>query len=332
MTGTEQQVAERLQALAARAGDGDPAAVLAHVAAAERDRRRRAAGWTAGAVVAVLAVLAGVVVDGVTGDQPPAAVDDRGRPALYVLPPRGEVAADQEFRVRLAARSWTGHDAARDPRFTEPADRRVVYAADVPGRHRWAVVVGRVGGTWAYAWFAGPAGAAPGELELAAPVASLEPSAPLALMDVTASPAPLVLLGLPGDRADWSPGLDRAPDGRLVRSRTGLPVVDGVPTGAVPAPIAWNSGEVRLLRGGSATVVQLVTTGAPPGPEVVWGDHSPDPAVLAACLASLGIRMDLAPDGSVIRIVTGGDQLSSAEQAVRDAAEAHCQALATGGG
>jgi hypothetical protein len=179
-----------------------------------------------------------------------------------------------------------------------------------------------------YAWFAGPSGADPDEMSLAA-VDRTDRSQVLALMDVTHETGPLVVLAQPGDGVQYSPSLDRAADGGLVRRFDPLPLVDEVPTATVTTPITWDAGQVQLRHGSSWSVV-VVTTGVP-GYAPDFGPEPPDAALLTPCLTALGVRVEVDDQGEVTATDDPAPTLSSAEQADRDRATDRCWTVATGG-
>jgi hypothetical protein len=337
VTGIDRQVADRLRELAALAGPAGGAATAERAVALARSRRRRIARW--GAAVLVLCLTA--TVAGLT--RPPAAEPSvQGRPtvaglaahsapAVYRLPPRGSLVADEDLLAELADVAWSGMSGSNrtGPPVPEPETRRVVYATDLPTGQRWVVVIGRAGLTWEYAWLTGPTGADPDELELVASGDTTRGRV-LALMDVTEATAPLVVLTVPGEEAEYSPSLDRTAGGELVRQFSPLPLVDGVPTATVTTPVTWDAGQVRLLRDGVRSDVDLMTTGQPDS-AVVLGPNEPDPAVLTPCMAALGIDVQVDGQGGVTWSYDSSARLSSAEQAAQERAADRCWTVATGG-
>ena len=335
-------VAVRLDEVAGRA---EPAPDTADRAVAlDRARRRRVLQWAAAALVVVLlAAGAGLSRSVVTEPADSTATAARGvyprPPMLYTTPVRGSLADDEGFLAEMAGRDWSspyGDDGAELTPY--PTTRRVVYAADVPGGSRWVVVLGRNGVQWLVAWFTGPRDASPDEMTLALPASPFLGSEPLVLMDVSGTTGPVVVLAEPGDGAEYAPGLDRAPDGQLVRDFDPLPMTDGVPVGLVTMPVTWNAAQLFVLHDGERflTGIQLVT-GTPPWAMVSWGPNPPDDAVLAACLTEAGfvvagdpLRGDVADVGVSWSDPVSG-QLTSAEQAVRDRLVDGCYTRATGG-
>ena len=247
-------------------------------------------------------------------------------PESYDQPPRGSLADDEEFLADVAALDWSGPEVNGRVWGNAASSRRVVYAADVPGGSRWAVVLARSGVQWTYAWFTGPAGADAADLALAVGSDRIVSGHVLALMDTSGPTAPLVVLGRPGDGAEYSPSLDRAADGSLVRTFTPLPEVDGVPLGEVPSPVTWDSGQVVLIRDGTRIDVDLLTIGERPS-TVVVPSGPPDLAVLVPCMSALGL--DVQPDGSRSDPSLGQ---SSADRAAQNTAVLDCLRTAATGG
>ena len=320
--------------------------------AQDRARRRRRAGWTA-TVLAIGGVLAAVPAT-VTGLSPdPAVVAADGAPApqdggrsLYGVPTRGSLAGDEEFLAGVRALEWGGPAGPPDAGASElrlrPAEgtRRVLFAADVPGGSRWALVMGRVEEHLVHAWFTGPAGAAPQQLSLAGDPVRTDDGRPITLLDAGSATGPLVVVARPGLGAEYSPSLDRDASGRLRRVYVELPVVDGVPLGEVTVPVAEGSGRVRMLRDGrdgTAEALLVPTTLEDVSAPQPIGAGDPQVWVrLRDCLVPLGFEVQLDPGGNGLS-VSGGPALapdvgplSSAEQAQNDAARDECLAQVTG--
>jgi hypothetical protein len=335
-------VGARLRQLASRVPVTD-ASTAERVRAVDRRRRQRGARWVAAAAAVV--VLGGGAVLARPTDVPAAAETvpvaeavpaTAPPPAMYEQPPRGSLADDAGLLAQAAALPWS---KVVDPgsgimRPAEPDTRRVVYAADVPGGHRWVVVMARWEDRWAVNWFAGPSGADPARLtEAYAPVPWSE-FAPLALMDASAELSPLLVLGEPGTSADYSPSRDRASDGQLVRDFEPLPELDGVLLGTVPTPVTWDAGELHEVRGRNrGRVLEVLVTGGAPWSSWYTGvDGLPDDAVLGPCLTALGLPVDDGPGRHDLSWTDiGRDDLASVEAAARDEAVATCHAQATGG-
>jgi hypothetical protein len=194
------------------------------------------------------------------------------------------------------------------------------------------VVLARTESWWAVNWFAGPGGADPTNLAEVSTPTRLSDYDPLVLMDVSAASAPIVVLGDPDTDYEYSPSLDRAPDGSLVRAYQPLPEVDGVPLGEVPTPVVYNAGEARAAgKPWLNPIWDIRYAGTAPW-DSWWGKVSgpPDLALLTPCLAPLGYVVE-AGQGDYDYSITDLEPapLSSEEQAVRDKATAECQTAAS---
>ncbi|MCZ2829265.1 hypothetical protein O2W14_10520 [Modestobacter sp. VKM Ac-2986] len=342
MTGPEApEVAARLRQLAARVptapvdGTADTAGRVLEVG---RHRQQRVVRWVAAGVAVVVlgaaATLARPDVTPVAAAAPTATRTAPTPPEVYEQPPRGSLADDEAFLAQAAVLPWSTplDPATGGAPEIELDTRRVVYAADVPGGHRWALVMARWRHQWAVTWFSGPRGAAPTELTEAHPAVPWSGRGPLALMDASAPRGPLLVLAEPGAAAEYSPSLDRAPDGRLVRDFDPLPVVDGALLGMVTTPVTWDAGEAYVLRDTARNqVLEVLYTGSPEW--MTWYgslDGPPDEAVLAACLTGLGFDVDDGPgeqDLSYGMTLTEGE--SSAESAAREKSAADCHVQAS---
>jgi hypothetical protein len=121
-----------------------------------------------------------------------------------------------------------------------PLDTRsVAFASDVPGG-RAALVLGQANGRWVQAWFVGPEGAAPGEMELAtAPSETVvgEPQALIDLPDRRSGEATLIVVAFPGDTAELLTGREVDEAGEIVEAWRELPMVDGAAADALAAPL-----------------------------------------------------------------------------------------------
>jgi hypothetical protein len=351
-------VAARLRQLAAHGHVEDRGTGTAELAVALDRRRRQRVGRGTAAVVAVLVLgaaatlarpadvtpaaapelpadvtSAGAAPDAVVRATPPARTT-AAPPALYEQPARGSLAGDAGFLAGVAALPWS---APMDPNTgntweIEPDSRRVVYAADVPGGHRWAVVLARWRQQWAANWFAGPAGASPAELTEADAPTTFSPTEPLALMDVSAPTAPLLVLTGPGVTAEWSSSLDRAADGSLVRDFDPLPVVDGAMLGEVATPVGWNAGELFGVQEGIRSQVYVLRfTGTAAWDSVYASSGPPDDALFAACLSAHGFSVQDPPETSGVSWSDPREQqLTSVEAAARLQEAMACQAEAGG--
>ena len=347
MTGAAPDVAARLQQLAGRAvpaGHDEAPGTAERAVAADRRRRQRAGRWTAAAVV--VAVLGGAAMltrpaevapvaqaaapsARPTARPPASPTPPAPPPAVYEQPPRGSLAEDADLLAGVAALPWspTIDPATGSAWAIEPDTRRVVYAADVPGGHRWVLVMARWRQSWAVNWFAGPEGGGPTDLTEVMQPTGWSATEPFALMDVTAPTAPLLVFGDPGDTFEYSPSLDRAPDGDLVREFEPLPMVDGIPLGVVPTPVIWSAGELREIdvsyRG---PVWDLRLAGDAPWDGWYDFDGGPaDEAVLGPCLTALGYTVEDGPgENDVGYSGPGPVDLSTTEHAVLEKATADC--------
>jgi RNA polymerase sigma-70 factor (sigma-E family) len=262
----DQDVRDALHRLAARAAPPRGADTADAAIALSRRQRRTRAAWAGGAVL--LAVLAGAVpaVLPDAGPVPGRVATDpdptpQAAPALSDLPTRGSLAGDDGFVAGVAALEWSAPLGLNGAGLTPPAGtRQVLFAGDLPGGRRWALVVGSDEGQGVAAWFGGPAGAAPAELTALAPPERFTRGAIASLLDTT-GPAPvLVVVAEPGDRVRWSPGTVRLPDGSTGHAWTDLTGSDGVLVAEVAAPSVAGSGTIELVRGGSFPTVLPGTT------------------------------------------------------------------------
>ncbi|MGY5882556.1 hypothetical protein [Modestobacter lacusdianchii] len=265
--------------------------LAAVVAARHRSQRRQALGTAAvAAAVAGLVVLTATVLDGAPSAEPATAVGaDAAGPeaaaaAADVLagPARGSLAGDAAFVAAVRQLPWTeADDPARPTALTEPSldSRRVVFAGDVPGG-RWALLVaedtigsepaGPVSGL-AAAWFTGPTGAAPDQLQPAGLLGGIDLGTPLALSD--AATGALVVVAAPGDEVEVSRRPEVAADGTVSRSFESVDAPGGVAVLA-PGPAAGTYDEAlryRVLRDG----VELVTA-MPTAFRSAWPSSAPD--------------------------------------------------------
>ncbi|MCZ2826478.1 MULTISPECIES: hypothetical protein [unclassified Modestobacter] len=328
-----QAVAERLRRLAEGAHRVDDGPTAARAVALDRHRRRRGTGWAAGVLAVVLLVSGASFARTAVTAAPPAATPIPApvtstyvapTPGLVEAPVRGSLADDEEFLTAMAGADWTD-PTAPDGQLVDwggpspdPGTQRVVYAADVPGGHRWAVVVARAGTEWVWTWFTGPRGAEPAEMT---PVIGGVPlwADPLALMDGSAETSTLVVLGEPGLEAEYSPSLDRTSGGELVRDFDPLPLVDGVPLGVVITPVTWNAGEVQVTSPvGQQSLSPMLSGPLPSWPAFPTGPV--DEALVAPCLEQLGLDVQTRPGLSWEE----SEQLSSAEEAAREHEIAAC--------
>lgn len=180
---------------------------------------------------------------------------------IFGVPTRGSLSTDEAALATIAALPWTSPDLVTEPPAPDPAvaDRRVVFAGDVPGG-RWALVVGpntarptgeagnpgqqtdlgalsELAGTW----FVGPPGAAPEQLTLATIPRGIIADKPASLADEMTGA--MVVIAAPGDLIEVSLRPEVAADGTVSRTwadldaRNGLLVatVGGDPYRGLPA-------------------------------------------------------------------------------------------------
>ena len=277
----------RLSLAALAEADLPPAAEPADVAEAARrvvsTRRRRA--WLAGLAAACAgAVVAVPALTGVEPAPPRVSAEESQEPVegpaqfvdLSVGPTRGSLAGDRAFLEGVLERPWENeHTGDQLTITTSAATRRVLFAGDLPAG-RWALVAGRPvpseaveglgGGPYvtdelAMAWFTGPRGARPEQMEMTSwPFPPMSGFAPSFLDPRTGS---LVVVAEPGDTVEVSQRVEISEDGSRDRVWEEVPVDDGVAVAALEAvDLPWNwSVSYRVLRDGSE-----VATGVPDGP------------------------------------------------------------------
>jgi len=275
---------DRLTRLAERTAPPPRESLARTVVARHRTQRRQALGTT-GLVAAVAAlVLLSTTLGGPTDDPSTAISADAAGPGSAVAvvdvlagPTRGSLAGDAGFVGAVRQLPWAGGDlAGSDVPDAPVASRRVVFAGDVPGG-RWALVVGEddarpvvddpelqtdLGALSdvAVAWFAGPPGAAPGQLELLGVPRGVDPQYPVALSDSTTGA--LVVVTAPGDQVEVSLRPEIAADGTVTRSWQPVDAPDGLAVVAVPpsGTSYTESLRYRVVRDG-----EEVTTTGPDG-------------------------------------------------------------------
>jgi DNA-directed RNA polymerase specialized sigma24 family protein len=241
------------------------------VAGYRRASRRRTAA-VAATIAAVLSIggvaLGSGLLDGGDGRSGVAAAPADQDLGVYEVPTRGSLAGDETFVAGVRSIDWSApmgwEGAWLEP---EEADRRVLFAGEVPGGNRWALVMGRVGFQLLYLWFTGPADASGATLQPAAPPGRGGPEEPMTLMDQERPAATLVVVGLPGDEVSFSP------DGSAWQP---IPTDDGVAVGQVAPPDSLAEAELRITRAGGDVVHRsalsyflpggYVPPGAGPGP------------------------------------------------------------------
>ncbi len=341
----DQDVRDALHRLAARVAPPRGADTADAAIALSRRQRRTRAAWAGGAVL--LAVLAGAVpaVLPDAGPVPGRVATDptpQAAPALSDLPTRGSLAGDEGFVAGVAALEWSAPLGVEGAVLVPPAStRQVQFAGDLPGGRRWALVVGADQGQGVAAWFGGPAGATPAELTVLAPPERYTRDSIAALLDTTGAVPVLVVVGEPGDRARYSPGTVRLPDGSVGHVWTDLTGSGGALVAEVAAPSVDGAETVEIVRGGSFPTELRPIRRIDESPTFpTWAleeDVVTDPAIreaLAACLAPHGIAVQVFGDGGTS--ITPADGIASpgelsdeeigAWQATSDAAVAACTA------
>ncbi len=244
------------------------------VVARHRSRRRQTLGTVAvTAAVAGLVVLTTTTLDGPSVTPATAVGADAAGPESAVAaadvlagPPRGSLAGDTAFVEAVRQLPWTeADDPNRPTAMTEPSldSRRVVFVGDVAGG-RWALLVAEdtmgsepadPASGLAAAWFTGPAGAAPDQLQPASLIGGVDLSTPVTLSD--AATGALVVLAAPGDQIEVSERPEVAADGTVSRSFAPVDAPAGVAVLAL-GPAAGTYDEAlryRVSRDG----VELVT-------------------------------------------------------------------------
>ncbi len=309
----DDDVRDALELLAVRAGPPGGTGTAAAALALARRRRRTGAGWAAAALAVAVAAAAVPASLPDAAPVPGRTVEDRPQQAaplaLTDLPARGSLAGDEAFVAGVAAIEWSAPVGVNGEELTPPAStRRVLFAGDLPGGRRWALVVGEDGGQGVSAWFGGPAGAAPAVLTPVAPPERFDRDEPLALLDGTGPSSLLVVVARPGDTARYSSGSIRFDDGSIDRLWTDLPGSDGVFAAEVDPPVYDGADVVDVAAPGRSTLLRGVprTDGSPSRPAlpVAWVQVSPttDPALrdrLTECLLPEGFTVRTGSDGDV---------------------------------
>ena len=225
-----------------------PEGLVESTRALHRQRRRTQAGVVAtGLAVALLfggvpALRAALPLPGgsdVAAPSTPARTSPDPLASLFDLPVRGPLADDTGWLTAVAALPWEADGSG-----PLPQTRRVAWAGDV-GTERIAMLLGR-GNAQAplVTWFTGPAGAAPEQMTQVTSVSTVAQNQPLAFADVPdgASAGVLVVVGSPGDTAEYLAGTAVSADGRRQEVRQQLPSVDGVAAAEVDGPFDLSTG------------------------------------------------------------------------------------------
>jgi hypothetical protein len=330
------ELQERLTRLAERTAPPPREALASAVVARHRAQRRQRIGTTAvAAAVTGLVVLTSTVLDGGPSGEPAtgigavAASPEPPAAAVDVLagPTRGSLAADAAFVDGVRRLSWTeADDPNRPTAATEPPldGRRVVFAGDVAGG-RWALVTGQdtiqpepaTGSGLAAAWFTGPAGASPDQLQTAGLMGGIDATAPVALSD--AATGALVVVAARGDEIQLSERPLVAADGTVSREFEPVDAPDGVAVLAL-SPASGTYAEAlrfRVLRDGA----EVLTAGpahhrsdwswATPEVPIDWLRGSPGwtgaDAVLSRGVDDALASTGLAPADVAFAVVWAGD-------------------------
>lgn len=321
------ELQRRLARLAERTAPPPRDQLAGAVVARHRAQRRQAAGMTGlVAAVAALVVVSTTVLDGRDNSSAATAVDAAATEsavaaaAVDVLagPTRGSLAEDAAFVEAVRQLPWTSEATAGAEVPDAPPDtRRVVFAGDVPGG-RWALVAGTndedpeqddpglqtdLGALSdvAVAWFAGPEGATPDQLELLSVPRGVDPRYPQALSD-SASGA-LVVVAAPGDVVEVSPRPEIAADATVSRAWQPVDAPDGLVVLALPSSDTSTTAALRyrVTRDGA----EVTITGpdgrsqegrTPPSVPLTWLRPAP-PAAPGDVLVASEIEFMLARTG-----------------------------------
>jgi DNA-directed RNA polymerase specialized sigma24 family protein len=300
------------------AGDAEKAVIA-------RRRRRWPLAMAAAAAAIVLAVPALTAQEA-----PPEATETPARTRLpsapevdlTELPPRGSMADDREFLAGMLQRPWESPAVVEYPMDITTAEesRRVIYAGDVPSG-RWALVVGRpepvgpveegIGGPFMtdgliMAWFTGPPGAAPEDMEMSTLPYEIFPGMTPALLDPGSGT--LVVVGAPGDAVEVSERVEVNADGSDTRTWTPAEVDDGIAVARVrPVDVPWTWAlNYRVFRDGDVLSASSPDSIYPSSPDldlpdlgVEYPEGTPDAAGRRAAnwaafigLSSLGAPTD----------------------------------------
>lgn len=259
MSPTETDLETRLRAdLRARQDDVPPApADLADLVRRRHRSQRRTQALTLVAAAAVVALVTGatnLLAGPRTGSQDAAEAPGRtAEPTILERPTRGSLADDAEWLSGVRRLDWQIPTELFGEIPDPPAnERHVAFAGDVPGG-RVALVVGEQDGRVGAAWFTGPTGADPAEMELAVSPSPVPRHGPLALWQsatLHARDGVLVLVTEPGDAVDLAAPPVVASNGEETRARVDLPVVDGVVATRVEG--AWSMGRELRVRDAGA--------------------------------------------------------------------------------
>ena len=276
----ETQLRETLHRAAGGIGQEHPDALVRsegmHVLARRRSRRRAAVATSGlAALLVIVAVPVGQSLREPSGGNTAAPSVPAGD--IFGVPTRGSLAGSSGFVDAVRELPWTapGTDAGEFP--NPPVERRrVVFVGDVADGGRWALVIGPnttqptgdaadpdlqtdldALSDIAAAWFVGPPGASPEQMELVSVPRGISPDLPLSLYDGVSGA--LVVVAAPGDVVEISARPDVAADASISRTFTQTDVRDGVavtltqpnPYGSTP------SVQYRVSRAGAVVAEQI---------------------------------------------------------------------------
>ncbi|MGY1743828.1 MULTISPECIES: hypothetical protein [unclassified Blastococcus] len=250
-TSTETVLRERLARIAERTAPPEDPGLATRVAARSRAGHRQRVGLTAlAAAVAAVVVAVPVALSGPAAEPAPGPASPASTASVFAGPTRGPLAGDAAFVEGVRQLPWQLPEQGLTGPEPDVSTRRVVWAGDVPGR-RWALVVGentaRPEGAAAdpavqtdlgalsdvaMAWFAGPPGAGPAQMELATVPRGVDPAQPVGLADNTTGA--LVVVALRGDSIDVSRRPEVGADAAVTRTWEPADVSEGVAVVALP--------------------------------------------------------------------------------------------------
>ena len=238
-----------------------PGGLVDAVRARHRHQRRQQAvvvgvGLAVALVFGSVPVLRGLVPDAPTAQDvaAPSSRPARGPSVLYDVPARGPLAEDAGWLAAMTAVPW--QTTAMDTETPAPVDtHRVTWAGDVGGT-RVAFVLGQADARVQGAWFTGPAGAAPAEMEQATGLQQLAGGMPLVFVDAPEGTGNgvLVVVGLPGDTAEYVAGTTVSADGQQQEVREPLPGADGVAAAELDGPLDVTDGTRVVVSRAGRTV------------------------------------------------------------------------------
>lgn len=253
---------------------------------ARRRSRRRAAMLSAGLAVLLVAVAVPFGLSLLrTGDDRIAAPLLEG--GIFGVPTRGSLAGDAAFVEAVRQLPWVvpgvepgpGLDGTVEAPNAPVETRRVVFAGDVP-QGRWAVVVGQnttkpsgedpipdlqinpgALSDTAVAWYAGPPGATPEQMQLVNEPRGIAADQPASFYN--AASGDLVVVAAPGDVIEVSPRPEVSADGTVTRRFENIGAADGVAVTALEPnrSIEVTPAQYRVSRAGVIIVDQALHGG-----------------------------------------------------------------------